>query len=155
MRRVLALVILLSCSLLLIAAPQPKPLKEFSWLAGLWKSSMGKTASFEQWTKVNDSLFTARGFFLKGVDTMVTENVRLAATDSGVFYIAHPRQNPAPTWFRLIKSDSAGWVFENLQHDFPTRVVYRQINVDSMHARIEGMRKGQPAKVDFVFERVK
>ncbi len=155
MRSVFVVATFLSCTLLSLAAPQSQPLRELVWMAGLWKSNMGKSPSFEQWTKINDSLFTARSFVVKGTDTTILEHVRLAAMDSGIFYIAHPRQNPAPTWFRLIQKDSAGWVFENPQHDFPTRVIYRQITPDSMHARIEGLRKGQPAKVDFVFERVK
>jgi hypothetical protein len=156
MRRLIAAVIVLMCALMLVAAPQPQPpLKELGWMTGLWKSTLGGRISFEQWSSVSASLFIGRGFFLKGTDTMITEQLRLAATDSGVYYIAQPRQNPAPAWFKLVKADSSGWEFENLQRDFPTRIVYRRIGTDSLHARIEGIRKGQPTKIDFVFERAK
>jgi hypothetical protein len=58
-------------------------------------------------------------------------------------------------YFRLVKQDSLTTVFENPVHDFPTRIIYRQVTPDSLHARIEGQRKGKETGFDFVFGRVK
>ena len=50
-------------------------------------------------------------------------------------------------------SDSMA-VFENPEHDFPQRIIYRRSAADSLHARIEGPRNGQVRGVDFRYGRV-
>lgn len=44
--------------------------------------------------------------------------------------------------------------FENLAHDFPQRVIYRRAGADSLIARVEGTRAGQPRGFDFPYRRV-
>lgn len=95
------------------------------------------------------------GFSLNGKDTVISERLAIAATDSGLYYISDVAHNPAPVYFKMTRQDSATTVFENPKHDFPTRIIYHQITADSLHARIEGLRKGKEAGVDFVFGRVK
>jgi len=45
-------------------------------------------------------------------------------------------------------------VFENREHDFPQRVIYRRELDGSMHARIEGERDGRIRTIDFSKTRV-
>jgi hypothetical protein len=42
-------------------------------------------------------------------------------------------------------------VFENPQHDFPQRVIYRKRGADSLIARIEGTMNGKSRGVDFPY----
>jgi hypothetical protein len=51
-------------------------------------------------------------------------------------------------------SDSEA-VFENPQHDFPRRIVYRLQAAGSLMARIEGTENGKDRAVDFPMQRVK
>jgi hypothetical protein len=44
--------------------------------------------------------------------------------------------------------------FSNPAHDFPQRIIYRRAGADSLHARIEGTRNGQPRGVDYAYVRV-
>jgi hypothetical protein len=136
-------------------AGSQKAMKSISWILGTWKMSMGGSESFEYWKQSTPDSFIGGGFSLNGKDTTFSEKLALAATDSGLFYIADVAHNAAPTYFKMTSQDSMVTVFENPEHDFPTRVVYRRVASDSLHARIEGMRKGKPAGIDFVFQRVK
>ena len=44
-------------------------------------------------------------------------------------------------------------IFENPQHDFPTRVTYWRAGDDGLNARIEGKRNGQPAQENWKYKR--
>ena len=68
-------------------------------------------------------------------------------------FVAHPsRQKTAR--FPAIRLADGEVVFENVQHDFPQRVIYRLDGPDTLRARIEGMRNGTLRGVDFPMKRV-
>jgi hypothetical protein len=46
-------------------------------------------------------------------------------------------------------------VFENPQHDFPQRIIYRLEKDGSLAAAIEGMSKGKLKRIDFPMKRAK
>ncbi len=130
-------------------------LKAIHWLIGTWKSAQASGDSYEFWKQSGEDKLTGGGYALAGKDTTFSEKLSLVATDSGLFYVADVAHNAAPVYFRMTSQDSLVTVFENPAHDFPTRIIYRHLTADSLHARIEGIRKGKPAGVDFVFQRLK
>ncbi len=130
-------------------------LQHLSWLIGTWKSTMGDNAVYESWRADSTGRYKGMGFSVNGKDTAISERLLLAATDSGLYYISDVAHNSAPVHFKMTLQDSTTTVFENPKHDFPTRIIYRQVTADSLHAKIEGIRKGKEAGVDFVFGRMK
>jgi hypothetical protein len=130
-------------------------MKRLAWLLGTWKSTQAGGESYEYWKQSGDDNFVGGGFTLAGKDTTFQEKLSMVATDSGLFYVADVAHNAAPVYFKMTSQDSSATVFENPAHDFPTRIIYRQLPADSLHARIEGIRKGKLSGVDFVFKRVK
>jgi hypothetical protein len=54
----------------------------------------------------------------------------------------------------LVKSSPGELTFENLQHDFPQRIIYR-VDGRKLHARIEGTKDGKTRGVDFPYTRTK
>ena len=70
--------------------------------------------------------------------------------DGDVFYVAKPSQNAAETFFKLVKSSPNEAIFENPEHDFPQRIIYRRSG-DKITARIEGTNNGKPAAMDYPF----
>lgn len=46
-------------------------------------------------------------------------------------------------------------VFENPNHDFPQRIIYRLVTVDSLVARIEGRIDGKERSSDFPYRRAR
>lgn len=130
-------------------------MKRLNWLLGTWKSTAAGGESYEFWKRTGEERFDGGGFTLAGKDTSFSERLAMIATDSGLFYVADVAHNAAPVYFKMTSQDSIATVFENPAHDFPTRIIYRQLPANSLHARIEGIRKGKIAGVDFVFQRVK
>ncbi len=156
------LIALLIASSVALAAEKPAPakpsqsaLQHLSWLIGTWKSTMGSSFVYESWQADSTGRYKGMGFSVNGKDTAISERLLIAATDSGLYYISDVAHNPAPVYFRMTRQDSTTTVFENPKHDFPTRIIYRQVTADSLHARIEGLRKGKEAGIDFVFGRMK
>ena len=130
-------------------------LKKLSWLIGTWEAKMGEQVVFESWTMETARKFRGLGYSLNGKDTVISEKLLIEASDSGLFYISDVAHNPAPVPFKMINQDSSMTLFENPTHDFPTRIIYRQVSPDSLHARIEGIRKGKESGVDYFFKRIK
>jgi len=135
--------------------PNRTALDNLSWLLGSWKMTGAKDVTFETWQRSDSTSFVGNSVTLAGADTVFSEKLSLLATDSGLFYVAEVAHNLAPTPFKMIRQDSITTVFENPTHDFPTRIIYSRRTADSLHARIEGLRKGKPTGVDFLYERAK
>ena len=81
------------------------------------------------------------------------EFIRIVQEENGdVFFVANPSgQNEAR--FKLINAGDREARFENPEHDFPQRIIYRR-DGDSLVGRIEGMSKGKERAVDFPLKRI-
>jgi hypothetical protein len=115
-----------------------KTLVNLEWMLGTWESTESGTTTYEQWMKKSPTEFSGRSFRLAGDDTLFTELLTLAATDSGTFYIDQVAHTPEPSWFKYSGGDSTQATFENPMHDFPTRLVYSSPTPDSLVAVVEG-----------------
>lgn len=129
----------LSFAILLTAqlqAQTPDPtLPELSWLAGYWTSSKDGTTIEELWTH-------GSGYVMLGLHRDVYANgrssfefLRIMRTREGIVYVANPNGNPGTT-FAMKESSNQKVVFENLEHDFPQRIIYSRTG-DKLTARIE------------------
>lgn len=139
----------------IVAKASLDALHQLSGLIGSWKANMGGSAVYESWQADSSNRFKGMGFSVNGNDTDISEKLIIAATDSGLYYISDVSHNPAPVYFKMTRQDSTTTVWENPNHDFPTRIIYRLPTADSLHARIEGLRKGKESGIDFIFQRVK
>ena len=124
-----------------------------SRMAGCWRqeTSSGTTID-EMW------MAPAGGMMLGTSRTSGKERVvgyefmRIQADASGVTFVASLPKQP-DTAFRMISIDGREVVFENPQHDFPQRVIYR-IAGDMLTGRIEGAQNGKARSVDYPMRRV-
>jgi hypothetical protein len=67
--------------------------------------------------------------------------------------VAHPKARCPGTDFKLTRASATEVVFENPQHDFPKRIIYRKGADDSLTASIDG---GEGSKaMTYVFKRMK
>lgn len=134
-------------------APQGGPLERVRWLAGCWELRRGGKTTLEMWMPPDGGLML--GASRTTVDGVVQEfeQVRLRADGGRLIYTALPwRQTEASFWSVAI-SDS-GFTVENLQHDFPQRIIYRRRGADSLVARIEGPGPNGVRGFDFAMRRV-
>lgn len=57
--------------------------------------------------------------------------------------------------FKLVKHGEGEALFENPEHDFPQRIIYRLEKDGSLFARIEGTINGKERGVDFPMKRAR
>lgn len=154
--------ILLALTFLLVAstvtpgsAAASSPFDMLGWLEGDWVRQTKRGLATESWTRVSENTMEGLAHVTAGEETHVTEYLRLERLGDEVFYVAKPRENAFPTPFLLVECDEDHAVFENLEHDFPQRILYTRHGDDAMTARIEGPGDGEVRTIDFRFERRK
>jgi hypothetical protein len=142
---------------LMALSEQPRTeIESLGWLAGCWEGnySNGRTVS-EQWMKPFGNIMMSISRTVKNGKTIAYEFVRLEQSDDGsIRYIAHPSGRQEAS-FTLVKLEGTKAVFENLQHDYPQRVIYHLVSADTLFARIEGTINGREKGSDFPYRRVK
>jgi hypothetical protein len=84
--------------------------------------------------------------------TIAHEFMQIRENDGRVVFIARP-SGQAEATFTLVKSAAGEVVFENPQHDFPQRVIYRRAG-ETLTGRIEGTQNGKPRSAEFPMRRV-
>ena len=115
-------------------------------LAGNWTtwSGQGKTYFIETWTKTSTNEFTGEGLVLDstGRDTLFREALKLSKKDNQIYYTANVAHNSGPVEFRLTKKTDHKLVFENPEHDFPSKIVYEFLSENHLIAVVSGERDG-------------
>jgi hypothetical protein len=130
-------------------------LKNFDWLVGEWHFNTGKKIFVEKWQKVSDKTFEGVSYSIKkeSNDTTFAENLRLLEMSGDIFYLPYVNHNPRPIAFKLISTELDSMIFENKDHDFPTRIIYIKQGKDAFIARVEGTRKGKKSAFELYFKR--
>jgi hypothetical protein len=126
-------------------------------LSGLWSMETKKGLLYEAWNIIGPKEMISSSYRLNGNDTMFLERVRLVDSSSAVFYIpiVTGQNQGKPVYFRLQPVVNGSFVFENKEHDFPQRVIYKFTDADHLDARIEGTRDGKLEGSDFPYKRVR
>ncbi|MGQ0642067.1 MAG: DUF6265 family protein [Gemmatimonadaceae bacterium] len=119
------------------ALGQATPLDNAKWLAGCWELRAANRLTTEMWMPPAGGVMLGASRTVVGSSTREFEHLRMRADGATLNYIAMPSGQNETTFLSKQVSDSA-LVFENLQHDFPQRIIYRRRGADSIVARIEG-----------------
>ena len=127
-------------------------LEKIAWLAGCWTSADGGRQVDEQWMKPLGGTMMGMSRTVVGGKTVDSEVLLIRATGSDVAYVARP-SGQAEASFKLVSATAGEVRFENPEHDFPQRIIYRLNPDGSLHARIEGTREGKVRGVDFPMTR--
>ena len=129
-------------------------LESLRWLSGCWEGNYGRKVVSEQWMKPDGKMMMGMSRTVKNEKTVEFEFVRLVQEEDGsISYVAKPSGQPE-TSFKLLHSEKSKIVFENLEHDFPQRIIYQLCSPDSLVARIEGKMNGIERSVDFPYRKV-
>jgi len=135
------------------AYAQDAGVEKLAWLAGCWEINSSKAVIEEHWSKPSGLSMLGFSRTVRGGKTTETEYLRIDEKDGGVVYTASP-SGQATTSFKAVKVSDSEVVFENAQHDFPQRILYRKQANGDVNARIEGTRNGQTRGIDFPFKKV-
>jgi hypothetical protein len=86
--------------------------------------------------------------------TVEFEFIRIRQDGNGeIHFIAKPSGQKEAS-FKMINAGKREVTFENPEHDFPQKIVYRLEKDGSLGARIEGTSKGKTKAIDFRMEKV-
>lgn len=127
------------------------------WLLGSWKNTSSKAVMTETWVHNSDSVYIGVSVVVEASDTVFSERIRLAERNEKLYYIVSvPGQNnEKPVAFLLTAASADKLIFENKDHDFPSKITYQNYNNDSLVAEISGMEKGKPRTEKFPMAKIK
>lgn len=136
--------------------PETKNMKleTLSWLTGSWTGTQAGVEMEELWLEPKGNTMLGLHRDVAGGRTVSFEFLRIEMTTGGVTYFASPGGRPA-TPFRLIETREKYVVFENPEHDFPTRIIYWLAKDGALHAKIEGTQGGKSASEEWTWQRAK
>ena len=151
--RFICLLLMMWCSSF---AQTPKAtINDLGWLAGCWEANLRGREVTEQWMKPGGGIMlgmartVSQGKAAEFEFTQIRED-----KDGSIYYVAKP-SGQAEASFRLVKLQNKEAVFENPQHDFPQRIIYRLEADGSLFARVEATVKGQLRGIDYPYKRAK
>src|SRR5919112_2053836 len=137
-------------------APAARPtLQDFAWLAGQWRIEQADRVVDEHWMAPVGGLMMGMARNVQGGKVREYEFTLLRQEPNGdILYVASPSKQTETT-FKLTSLRNGEAVFENPEHDFPTKVIYARQPDGSLLAAIEGPgRDGKPRRIEYPFKRV-
>lgn len=139
---------------LLPAGVQAADIDKLNWLGGCWQADGAKQGSAEHWMPLAGGTLLGVNRMVKGGKTVAYEFMQIRANGNGKLeYVAMP-SGQQTTIFTLLRIDESEAVFENPEHDFPQRVIYRLEDKTKLRARIEGMRDEELRVIEFPMTRM-
>ncbi|MBU0763794.1 MAG: hypothetical protein KJ607_03050 [Bacteroidetes bacterium] len=157
--QILSLAVFLSLFLLSACSPKSEDkdnkTADFEWLTGEWIYSEDESVMTESWKKVSDSLYCGKAILTEFNDTVFSEELTISGSgESIILSVVVPGQNDGKkVEFRLTSSEKGIYVFENQQHDFPNKIIYKNPEPGILHGQISGNSGGREQKQDFIFVR--
>lgn len=136
------------------ASTQTTTLAELAWMAGNWETAPGGRRQVEEhWTQAAGASMMGMSRTVAGDKTVEFEYLRIEQRADGIYYVAHPKARCPGTDFKLTRASATEVVFENPQHDFPKRIIYRKGADDSLTAIVDG---GEGSKaITYAYRRMK
>ncbi|HEV7747496.1 MAG TPA: DUF6265 family protein [Pyrinomonadaceae bacterium] len=121
------------------AAGAPPKIIDLGWMSGNWQTRPGGRAQIEEhWTRPAGGTMIGVGRTIAGDKTVEFEFLRIEQRGDDIFYVANPNAQCPQTDFKLTRLSGQEAVFENPEHDFPKRVIYRKQSDGSLLASIDG-----------------
>ena len=149
-----ALASLFTLVLITNGSTQTQTLADLAWMVGSWETAPGGKRQIEEhWTPAAGATMIGMGRTVAGEKTVEFEYLRIEQRADGIYYVAHPKARCPGTDFKLTRASATEAVFENPQHDFPKRIIYRKGADDSLTATVDG---GEGTKATtFAYRRMK
>lgn len=136
------------------STPEKDLLVNVDWLTGSWQNTTKESSMIESWYRLDDSTMAGKTFFIEGKDTVSKESIKLIQRKNEVFYMVevNTQNGGKPVPFKLTSWSTDSLVFMNSKHDFPQKISYLKISIDSIVAEISGNIKGNMHPKNFRWE---
>jgi len=133
----------------LITAAPP----DLGWIAGIWRGEKWGGQMEEHWTAQAGGTLLGMNRMVKAEATPHREFLSIETkegkTTLTVYLFRQPPDSPVPVTYSLTALDGRKAVFENPDHERLSRMTYRR-DGNTLHILIEGRRKDQPFRDEFV-----
>jgi hypothetical protein len=125
-------------------------LSKLAFMSGCWEGNLGPSQVVEQWLPPAGATMIGMSRTIRDGKTTFTEFMMIKQEEGAWVMHIQLRLAAKSTPFKLTTVTDGEAAFDNPQHDFPKRILYRR-TTEGLTARIEGDGKGQ----DYVFKRCK
>jgi hypothetical protein len=118
-------------------------LDDVAWIVGSWETAPDEHGCtfHETWRRDSDMLLTGHAHETCPSTSAETqpfdEDLRIEAETAGLVYVAWPT-GQSRTEFPFSSGGAHGFVAENPDHDFPTRIEYRHTEAGGIDAIVSG-----------------
>lgn len=119
------------------ASAQEYTIDDVAFLAGCWAGTMGSLDMREQWSEAEGGVMLGTTRYFREGRLADFEFAMLVEDGSELVLWPYPRGERSEHGFPLVSTDGE-YVFENLEHDFPVRIVYVRDGETRLTPRIEG-----------------
>ncbi|MGZ8844528.1 MAG: DUF6265 family protein [Pyrinomonadaceae bacterium] len=125
-------------------------ISDLGWMAGGWQTdSAGRAVSEEHWTRPAAGSMIGMSRTRVGDRTVSYEFLRLEERGEAIYYVASPKGRCPATDFKLTRLSGQEAVFENPQHDFPKRIIYRKNSDGGLTAIVDAGEGTKSEKFEF------
>jgi len=135
-------------SLLAAAQVVATPASELNWVAGYWLSCDNGREVAEYWSDERGGVLFGTTVNLNG-DRVSSERTVFTAVEGRLSFVYEP--TGPNVIFPMTSLDGQRAVFENLENDFPQRVIYSR-DGDVLTGRIEGIIDGQEQSMEWTYQ---
>ncbi len=144
---------LLLCYGLVCARQQTYTVNDLGWLKGCWRASGNGREINEHWMAPGGGTMLGMSRTVVNGRAVEFEFIQLRQGDGGEVYFDAKPSGQEPASFKLTRGGRREAVFENPEHDFPQKIVYRLEDDGSLSAGIEGEVKGKRRSLTFNMKR--
>ena len=117
------------------AAPE---ISDLAWMVGNWQTDPnGRLVSDEHWAPAAGGIMIGMSRTVAGGKLASFESLRIEQRGEAIFYVASVKGRCPATDFKLTQVTADEAVFENPEHDFPKRIIYRKKSATEMVASID------------------
>ncbi len=135
------------------ASASPDSIADLAWLSGCWAAINQEAGSGEQWMPPAGGTMLGVNRTVRDSKTVAFEFMRIVEKDDGgLEFIASPSGQVMAS-FLMVSVNDREVIFENPDHDFPRRIIYRLLSDEDLLGRIEGTIDGEERAVDFPMKR--
>ncbi|HYP06881.1 MAG TPA: DUF6265 family protein [Bryobacteraceae bacterium] len=124
---------------------------KLAFMAGCWAGP----GTYEMWMKPEAGSVMGMGRSVRNGKVVGTEYFSVSEQADGIVLNVQQRLAAKTTAFRVKEITATSVVFENPEHDFPQRVIYRLTGPDALLGRIEGLDKGKDRAIDYPMQRAR
>ena len=139
--------------MLAFSLPANADISGLNWLTGCWAQDGQDPGSVEQWTTPAGGTMLGMNRIVNDGKTVAFEYLRIVEQDDGWIGLIASPSGQKTARFRMIGMSENEVVFENPDHDFPQRIIYRLIGDGKLLGRIEGIVDGMKRSADFPMTR--